>query len=216
MPKLTDATLILPPQFLADTNYYAAIWAAKKVVIDLTMPFNKRFKSTHRTIIADANGTTMLTIPIEKPASRTEAKWSDIVVSSHGEWWHVVMTALRSAYGRTPFCEYYIDDFERLINHSAAGRPLMELCKSLDTLMRRLLQIDTPVSYYTGFENKFTNDETVDFRYRLPESIRPTEYYQVRSTRHGFIPGLSAVDLLFNMGTESPLVLDRIADLLKH
>ena len=32
-------------------------------------------------------------------------------------------------------------------------------------------------------------------------------YYQVFSARHGFLPNLSIVDLLFNMGPESLLVL---------
>ena len=32
-------------------------------------------------------------------------------------------------------------------------------------------------------------------------------YYQVFAPRHGFLPGLSIVDLLFNMGPESILYL---------
>ena len=36
---------------------------------------------------------------------------------------------------------------------------------------------------------------------------RPVPYYQVFDSRHGFQPGLSIVDLLFNMGPESLLAL---------
>lgn len=215
MPRLSESTLLLPPQFLADTSYYAAIWAAKEVVIDTSMPFNKRFKSTHRTVIADANGLATLTVPIEKPRKMSEAKWTDIYVSSHGAWWNVVMTALRSAYGRTPFCEFYIDDFDALINSSTVCHPLMELCISLDRLMRRFLQIDTPVSYGNPTDILAEKDKShaiSDCRYHKAENINPVSYYQIRAARYGFIPNLSAVDLLFNMGPESPVILKKMSD----
>jgi hypothetical protein len=38
------------------------------------------------------------------------------------------------------------------------------------------------------------------------------EYYQVRATQQGFIPNLTILDLIFNMGPETPLVLKKIID----
>lgn len=35
----------------------------------------------------------------------------------------------------------------------------------------------------------------------------PRRYYQVYEQRHGFLPNLSILDLLFNMGNESVLYL---------
>ena len=35
----------------------------------------------------------------------------------------------------------------------------------------------------------------------------PRPYYQVFAQRHGFLPNLSVIDLLFNMGNEAPLYL---------
>jgi hypothetical protein len=45
-----------------------------------------------------------------------------------------------------------------------------------------------------------------DFRTEDTEFI-PRPYYQVFEAHHGFIPNLSIIDLLFNMGRESLLVL---------
>ena len=42
---------------------------------------------------------------------------------------------------------------------------------------------------------------------REDPSFRPVPYYQVFQSRHGFMPDLSIVDLLFNMGPEALLVL---------
>ena len=41
----------------------------------------------------------------------------------------------------------------------------------------------------------------------LDVEFSPKPYYQVFETRHGFLPNLSIIDLLFNMGPESLLVL---------
>ena len=38
-------------------------------------------------------------------------------------------------------------------------------------------------------------------------SFLPVPYYQVFKEKHGFLPNLSIVDLLFNMGPESALIL---------
>ena len=43
------------------------------------------------------------------------------------------------------------------------------------------------------------------------ENARGEEYYQVFSQRNGFIPNLSIVDLLFNMGPEGLIVLQNMA-----
>jgi hypothetical protein len=40
------------------------------------------------------------------------------------------------------------------------------------------------------------------------QKFHAAEYYQVFKEKHGFIPNLSIVDLLFNMGPESILVLN--------
>ena len=46
----------------------------------------------------------------------------------------------------------------------------------------------------------------IDYKEADP-SFHPLPYYQVFKEKFGFIPNLSIVDLLFNMGPESLLVL---------
>ncbi|KAA6327114.1 hypothetical protein EZS27_023868 [termite gut metagenome] len=41
-----------------------------------------------------------------------------------------------------------------------------------------------------------------DFRMEDPEFVLHS-YYQIFAPNHGFIPNLSSIDLLFNMGPES-------------
>ena len=199
--RFDNRHVILPTRYLACVDYYAMLAAYPSATIETGNRFDKRRKETHRTVIADANGTINLTIPIEKPVSHTQARWDDIVISSHGKWWNVHLTALKSAYGRTPFFEYYLDDFLPFYTSECAGMRLTEYNSRLDALLRRLLYIDTEMSA-PGKDIATDNFSQCN----LP-SLDAVEYYQVRNLRYGFIPSLSVVDLLFNMGPESQIIL---------
>ena len=70
----------------------------------------------NRCLIATTNGMQVLSIPIERyEGAKCEMK--DIRISDHGNWRHLHWNALLSAYGESPFFEFYADDiapfFER-------------------------------------------------------------------------------------------------------
>ncbi|MCI9607623.1 MAG: WbqC family protein [Muribaculaceae bacterium] len=208
--KFPQKSIVLPPQFFGSIGYYALAAAYGKVYIHNGMRFDKRFKSTHRTTIADTRGTIELTVPVSKPHSSSQAAWSDITVSAHGGWWNVQLTALESAYGRTPFFEFYIDSLKHLFSADMCGRPVTELDREADTAVRALLGLDNEVIYLEGSElPEYAYDAR---KTELPQASEP--YYQVRADKLGFIPGLSILDLLFNLGPEAPLYLKKVIDLL--
>lgn len=203
-----NVTAIMPPAYCGSIDYYAVMAAHRNVVIDRGWRFNKRMKSTHRCTIADTHGTLSLTVPVEKPGRSHDATWNDIKVSTHGEWWNVHRVALESAYGRTPFFEFYIDRFLPFLQcrNSSCNELLMDLDCGIDSVIRDILGIDSAVNYST--EN-ITGD-TKDYRSNDFSFVTPVLYYQVRQSHHGFLPSLSVLDLIFNMGTESPLVLKKM------
>ena len=92
-----DQRALLSPAYYANVDYYATLAKYGSAVIDFSSRFDKRQKSTHRTVIADVNQELQLTVPIEKPVSLTAARWSDIRLSRHGEWWHVHRVSIESA-----------------------------------------------------------------------------------------------------------------------
>lgn len=200
---LLQQPLILPPQFLGSVNYYAAMTRYANVVIDCSMRYNKRFKSTHRTTICGANNIETITVPIVKPTDSKSATWADVLISDHNQWWGEAFNALQSAYGRTPYFEFYADDFQAFFTESVVGMPLMQLDMQLDTLLRRLLMIDARVSYEMPENLEYVDD----YRERAIRFTTDIPYYQIRTERHGFMPGLSVVDMLFNIGPESAIHL---------
>jgi hypothetical protein len=58
-------------------------------------------------------------------------------------------------------------------------------------------------------ETHFTDyREAIRPKHPLPDpTFEPRSYYQVYQQKHGFLPNLSILDLLFNMGNESILYL---------
>lgn len=65
-----------------------------------------------------------------------------------------------------------------------------------------LEQLDVP-SVSIGRTDEFVPTEYAD------SPLLPDEYYQVFKSKHGFLPDLSIIDLIFNMGPESILFLHK-------
>jgi len=196
-------TAVFRPQYFGSVDYYAALARAPRAVIDRDIRYDKSAKDVHRYEIADTRGRVMLTVPVSKGAEHTQ-NWSQMTVSAHDQWWERHVTALESAYGRTPFFEFYIDRFLPLICEGVAGRSIVDVDIELDRILRQTLLIDTEVTYDAS---GLSPEEITDYRREpLPDAgIGP--YWQIRSDRLGFEPRLSVLDLLFSLGPEAALVL---------
>lgn len=200
-----DLTAAFAPQYFGSVGYYAMLSSYRQVYIDVDMIADKRFKSAHRCSIVDTRDEIMLTVPIVHPHGRHT--WQQTPVSQHGKWWHVHRTALESAYGRTPFFEYYIDRFNPIFDadYNCGDITVGMLDKICDTIVREILDIDNDVIYGSP-----SDDIDVDFRNEKNILSPVVEYYQLRADRLGFRSGLSILDLIFNVGTEAPLILHKI------
>ena len=190
---------LFPPQYCAPASYYAAMARHDEAVIADGLRFDKRFKSTHRCMIPGNHGTITLTVPVAKPHG-AEATWADAIVSDHGDWWNEHITALESTYGRSPYFEFYADDFRHIICREAAGRRLVDFNADIDRLIRRLLGITTRVEH---------SHEAVgsDSLYRPGDYAIP-RYWQVRPTDEATRALISVLDMLFCLGPEAlPLLL---------
>ncbi len=192
-------TAVFAPRYFGSVDYYAAIARAENVVIDRGVRYDKRAKDVHRCEIVDTRQRVLLTVPVSKGTGHV-SRWEDMVVSAHDSWWERHVTALESAYGRTPFFEFYIDRLLPFMGPDAVGRPIVDIDIELDAVMRRLLLIDTKVTYDATALNP---EEIVDYRREAipPSGLGP--YWQVRADKLGFTAGLSILDLLFSLGPEA-------------
>lgn len=203
--RFPGRSAVFAPQYFGSVAYYALSSAYGQVYIDGGMKADKRFKSAHRCRIVDTRDEIMLTMPVCHPHGTHS--WQQTIVSTHGKWWSNHLTALESAYGRTPFFEFYIDKFSRIFDGNAYedGRMTVgETDRLCDSIIREILHSENKI-IYTG-ETPATADAD-DFRLVTDFATADTEYYQIRADRLGFRAGLSVLDLIFNMGPEAPLVL---------
>ena len=159
-------------------------------------------------IIPTTNGPLSLTIPTNH---NTSLAMKDIRISDHANWRHVHWNALLSAYGESPFFEYYQDDirpffekkYEFLFDFN------METTEKMIELLDIRPKISITETYIQSKELK-EEDEIKDFcdairpKKPLPDAeFAPQRYYQVYEQKHGFQPNMSILDLLFNEGNEA-------------
>lgn len=197
----------MPLRLAADITWWAHAAAFPHAAVMWCARYDKRRKETHRLDICDTHGPVRLTVPVTLaplPGS-PDVLNSHIKVSAHGHWWTVHRTALESAYGRTPFFEFYIDRFTPLLTsrYEVEQVPLWHLCRDTDAVIASILGIDAPV-YIPGQFVKSAADR--DFTRLRPMSVdRP--YWQIRRDRFGFLGSMSVLDLIFNLGPEAAVYL---------
>lgn len=167
----------------------------------------------NRCHIAGANGLMRLSIPLRKGKNeqlsiqKTEISYDEPWTSQH---WH----SLRSAYGNAPYFPYYQDEIEALFQE----RPkyLFDWNKSLLLLIIDLLQLPVEISLSDDFV-KVVPADILDLRghihpksHRQPvdHNFQPVPYPQLFEERHGFLPNLSILDLLFCTGPQAILYLE--------
>ena len=192
--------------YLGPVQYYSKFVSFDEIRIETEENYPKQ-TYRNRCLIAVANGVQALTVPVEKPET-LKALTRDIRVSYHGNWRHLHWNALVSAYNMSPFFEYYADDFRPF--YEKKYNFLIDYNDALQNIICNLLDIHPKIShtekYMPSAENDFRN--VIDPRHPLSdEAFTSRPYYQVFREKHGFIPNLSIIDLLFNMGPESIFIL---------
>ena len=148
---------ILSTTYFGPVQWYQKLYRYDRVLIDQQETFQKQ-TFRNRCLIATTQGIQALTVPV---VHGSDNQITSIGISDHGNWRHLHWQALQSAYGDSPFFEYYEDDirpffternWERLVDYNDA------ICRKMCELL----------------------------------DIQPN-----------YLPNLSILDLLFNMGPES-------------
>lgn len=164
----------------------------------------------NRCVIAATNGLQTLSIPVEK-FEGAKCEMRDVRISDHANWRHQHWYALQSAYGESPFFEYYEDDirpfFERKWDflYDFNWEITLKMCELIDIM---------PCMRRTDSYELEPSESVIDFRETIrpkhpgrDDEFSPRTYYQVYQQKYGFQPNLSVLDLLFNQGNESVLFL---------
>ena len=155
--------VLLSTTYFGPVQWYQKLHRADTVLIEQWESFLKQ-TYRNRCLIATTNGVQALTVPVERGASPLI---KDIRISDHGNWRHLHWMALQSAYGESPFFEYYQDDirpfFEQRWDY------LVDFNEAISLKMCELIDIQPQVARTTEF---------------IPEPIDLTDYRSAINPKH--------------------------------
>jgi hypothetical protein len=196
---------LLQTTYFGPIQWYQKLYRYDRCLIEQCDSYQKQ-TYRNRCVIATANGTQALTVPVEVSGEKCLVR--DVRISDHNNWRRVHWNALQSAYSESPFFEYYSDDirpfYEKRYDY------LVDFNEAIRQKICELIDIHPEVEYTTDYIKQYADDyrEIIHAKHPQPDSdFEPHPYWQVFRNKHGFLPNLSILDLLFCMGPESVFYL---------
>ncbi|MDY7395547.1 WbqC family protein [Aureibaculum sp. 2210JD6-5] len=189
--------IILYPTYFSPIIHFIALAHTNEATFEVEDNYQKQTYRT-RCYIYGANGKQLLNIPVLQGNSKQKTK--DVLLDNSISWQRQHIKSMASAYKSSPFYEFYEDDLRALLLKK--HKYLLDLNLDSQELMIDNLPMeitihrtkDFQLNYHKSVDFRFLADAKSKKKYNLPK------YYQVFSDKHGFIPNLSILDLLFMEG----------------
>jgi|SRR5690606_20050947 len=197
-----ESPLLLPAFYLPPVSYFHTIQQSEQPLV--MERFEHYPKQTYRTRakIATANGILDLIVPILH-GRKDHVRMKDIRINYDFNWQRLHWLSIQTAYRSSAYFEYYEDDFVRF--YEQRYDYLFDFNIAQLQLLLKCLKTPRSLTFTEAYTPRI---EPLDYR----ETIHPKKasilqdakpYYQVFEDKHGFLPDLSIVDLLFNQGPQS-------------
>ena len=202
--------LLIELPYWPPVSWLALAWSNKKLCLEACENFQKG-SYRNRCHIAGPNGVQRLSIPLQK-GKHQQTPIRDVRIAYDEPWQLLHWRSICTAYGNAPYFEHYAGEieifyqkrFEFLFDYNL--EILHFFFKKTDWLME--------VNLTKSFQAQTDPDQILDMRTAIsPKSPTPPDHFwaapyaQVFLERHGFLPDLSALDLLLCCGKESTSVL---------
>lgn len=190
--------MTLSTAYLPSIDWFANLVVGEPICIEQWENYPKQ-TLRNRAYIDSPNGALALSVPIDKGNFvRGKCLTRDVRIAYHEDWQHQHWHAIASSYYNSPFFEYLQDDFRPI--YERRWDYLIDLNECLIMKCCELLDIQPRISRTTEYVGVSPQTE-----------FTPLPYYQVFAPhKHPFIPHLSIIDLIFNLGPEGLIHLNSI------
>lgn len=203
-----DKLLNLP--YSGCINHWAKLISDGQNIFEAFGKYQRRTNRNRTTILA-ANGILDISVPVKIAQS---GLYKDTLVNYNTPWNQQHKRSLMSAYNSTPYYEYYADDFNSFLDkkHSFLIDMNIELMELIASLIGVKINYRMTESFGLCPENVEDLRIAIEpkFQERLSEGLNEVKYYQIFEEKFGFVRNLSILDMLFNAGPETLLLLREI------
>lgn len=195
-------TLLMHPTYFPSIATFAAL-VQNEVQWEAHDNFQKQ-TYRNRCYIGTDKGKHMLNIPIKHVGGEEgRQKYIDVIMDNTYPWKKLHWKSLQTAYRTSPFFEFYEDDLKPLFEDDEDS--LFDFNLKSIKIIGECLGIHVPTEMTDTYQINQTG--VLDARFfvdaKKEKNFGLDTYAQVFEERHGFIPNLSILDLLFNEGTNA-------------
>ncbi len=185
------------PTYFSPISQYASIVKSDELTFEIEDNYQKQ-TYRNRCYIYGANGKQLLNIPVKHEKSETRKKTKDTLVANDFPWQSQHFKSLNVAYRASPFFEFFEDDLQRIFTKKY--KYLIDV--NIDTFLfvndaLELMKTFTKTSeYLIDAENDYRSLAIA----KKEHDFKTKQYKQMFDLKHGFLPNLSILDLLFMEG----------------
>ena len=185
-----------PLLYFGPTEYYRILAQSENPVWVAQERYTKQ-TLRNRCSIYGANGKIQLSLPVVRPHGKLTSV-SESLISYAENWQQIHWRSIKSAYGRTPYFEYFEDKFEALYQDET--RNLQDFLQKANQIVLDISKIKAPMIYNGLIDVEIQKELDAKSEIEFYQTSAP--YYQIFADRHGFIPNLSVLDWIFHCGNK--------------
>lgn len=186
--------------YFPPVEYFALLAKYSSVYIEACENYQKQ-SYRNRCLIYAENGIQALNFPVIHENGTFSLPIKDIKVDYSTPWVRKTVKCIDSAYMSSAFYEYYRDEMVSILE--SEPETLWELDMSIIRFFMRKIGLTTNLLETPVFDKDYEEIHPKRPNNILKDLGVDKSYYQVFAQRHGFIPNLSVMDLLFNEGPAS-------------
>jgi hypothetical protein len=195
---------LLSAFYFGSVEHYRVLAQHSKAIIDTGEHYERQSYRT-RTSIVGPNGKQDLTVQIAR-RSGEKMPMHTVGLSYIESWPQQHVHAIRSAYGNAPWFIHYIDAIEQVLLKRYDR--LVDLDLATMRLGLKWLGLTTEIrmsdSYVEDLDGSLDLRLALHPKRALPPAVEAVPAYtQIFADRHGFVPRMSIIDLVMNMGPEA-------------
>lgn len=186
------------PTYFSPISQYSEMMNANEIEFEMEDNFQKQ-SYRNRCYIYNSNGKQLLSIPVKHIDKEGRKKTKETLVENDFPWQDQHFKSLKSAYRTSPFFDFLEEEIAPIFNKKY--KYLQDV--NIDTFLfvKDTLQLEQRFKKTTSYQ---TESGSEDFRILADRKHQPKKivdrYIQMFDDKHGFIPNLSILDLIFMEG----------------